>query len=389
MECVMNRASSISRAIRQRTAPSDSPESTALAVGTTFFTAWSLVSCAAFWGRDVGIAGRGSLGEYLAAAAAITAALAFVLGRVYMERQRRIADGREETDAAERPGPLLNWFDTAVLAIAHAVIAALAWNGFAEVVADSFRGAVVFAYMAALLTGAAAGLTAWAVFLSAVRVSATRLPVLLAVLLVTGGFASMLRASDPRWWRWDLSVLGITKELSALSFTVTLVVAGALVTIIARHSTGAARHPEADDARARAFVRTGLIAVGILLVLVGVLPVDKFWLLHTSAATGMAVVFGAMVIGLPWIAPSAPRGFIVRGYVFAVVIAVSSVLFAIGYYTLTAVEIVAAVLIVSWIMTLSRTMIDLPSTAATVLPVAGAVPVAEGPARGGSDPVSA
>jgi hypothetical protein len=49
-----------------------------------------------------------------------------------------------------------------------------------------------------------------------------------------------------------------------------------------------------------------------------------------------------------------PRVFVLLGYVFVGVILVLAVFFAIGYYNLTAVELVAAVLIFSWIIVFLR-----------------------------------
>ena len=76
--------------------------------------------------------------------------------------------------------------------------------------------------------------------------------------------------------------------------------------------------------------------------------------MHNTVATGMAVVFAAIVIGLRWLVPAMPRVFILLGYAYIGVISVLGVFFAIGYYNLTAVELVAAVLIFSWIIVFLR-----------------------------------
>ena len=68
----------------------------------------------------------------------------------------------------------------------------------------------------------------------------------------------------------------------------------------------------------------------------------------------MAVAFAVLVIGLPWFMPSMPRVFVLLGYVYVGVIVVLAVFFATGYYNLTAVELVAAVLIFSWIIVFLR-----------------------------------
>lgn len=60
----------------------------------------------------------------------------------------------------------------------------------------------------------------------------------------------------------------------------------------------------------RFMVRGGLILMGIFLACVGIFPVDEFFLLHNTVATGMAVVFGIVVVGLPCFLPTIPRVFV-------------------------------------------------------------------------------
>src|SRR5690606_7794731 len=112
---------------------------------------------------------------------------------------------------------------------------------------------------------------------------------------------------------------------------------------------------EEGERRGRLVVRGGLILMGILLACVGIFPVDEFFLLHNTVATGMAVVFAVVVVGLPWFLPSMPRVFVLFGWVYVLVIAMLGAFFAVGYYNLTAVELIAAVLIFSWIIVFLRT----------------------------------
>ena len=61
--------------------------------------------------------------------------------------------------------------------------------------------------------------------------------------------------------------------------------------------------------------------IGIFLACVGIFPVDEFFLVHNTVATGMAVIFAVIVVGLRWLVPAMPRVFILLGYVFVGVIA--------------------------------------------------------------------
>lgn len=167
------------------------------------------------------------------------------------------------------------------------------------------------------------------------------LATMLAVFLVEGVVASMLTASDPHWWKMNLSALGMTDDISALAFNLTLIVAGFIVTTLARYAT-ASIPSTTPHGVSRA--RTCLIIVGVFLALVGVFPVDPFFVLHTSVASGMVVAYGVLVIRLhAWI-PGMPKAFIALGRLFLAIVLVLAVLFAVGFSTFTAVELVAGIL---------------------------------------------
>jgi hypothetical membrane protein len=226
--------------------------------------------------------------------------------------------------------------------------------GAADVLERSFQGAVVYPLPASMLAGVALALTAYACFLSAVRMTPMLLSLVLAVFLLVGALAAMLSSSDPLWWQENLSALGITNDISSLAFNLTLIIAGLIVTIVARYATASLPAGTPKEARGRRLVRYGLVLIGVFLACVGIFPVDQFFAVHNTVATGMAVAYAVLVIGLPWFVPSMPRVFVILGYVYVGVIVLLAIFFATGYYNLTAVELVAGVLIFSWIIVFLR-----------------------------------
>ena len=68
----------------------------------------------------------------------------------------------------------------------------------------------------------------------------------------------------------------------------------------------------------------------------------------------MAVVFGVLVIRLPAWIPGIPRPFVALGWLFIAAIVVLAVFFVVRYYTLTAVELVAGILVFTWIILFIR-----------------------------------
>ncbi|QTV78959.1 DUF998 domain-containing protein [Microbacterium sp. NIBRBAC000506063] len=316
-------------------------ESLSLGLGAISFVVVALVALVTFRFEGTPIAGPGSVGQFAAIGAGVVAALAFAAGRYIV---------REHSGSTKRI-TLLDIADVAALAFAHAVIALLGWTLLADILDESFLGATVYPLPVLLLSGAVAAVTAYVCFFSATHMDLSLLATVLAVFLVFGVLASMLTASDPRWWEDNLSALGMTDDLSAMAFNLTLIVAGFIVTILVRYATASAVIRRAPGIR---WVRTLLVTVGVFLGCVGVFPVDDFFALHNTVATGMAVGFVVLVIGMRWWIPRMPRGFLLTGYAFVAVVVLVAIYFATGYYTLTAVELVAGVLVFSWIILFIR-----------------------------------
>ena len=343
----------LSRFVRRPGETTISLEAVALLVGAGFFLIAFPISFLVFWGRTLEITGPGSIGTYASIGGAIAAVLAVVLARIGVrsrgERPVVRADGLALPDVRVR------WYESAAIALAFAVTALLGWEGIAVLLARSFTGAPVFAFPGAILVAVAFALTAYVCYLSAATLTPMSLSLVLAIFLVVGAFASMLTATDPLWWQGNLSALGMSSNASAWIFNGTLIVAGIIVTTIGRYATAQLPVATRDQQRGRRVVRIAMALIGLFLACVGIFPVDEFFLVHNIVATGMTVAFAAVVIGLPWLLPTISRVFVALGYIYVAVIALLGVFFATGYYNLTAVELIAAVLIFSWIIVFLRT----------------------------------
>lgn len=345
----MSQSVPIARLLRHPVASSESLESSALLVGASAFVLAAIVATFAFWGHDLPIAGSGSVGQFVALGAAVAALVVFVMARVLVN-----ASTSPPPETRTGPGMRMHWYDMGALALAHAVIALLGWLVIAGLLDRSFPGAVVFSLSGVVLASAAIALTTYAVFLSAVSITPMLLSVVLVAFLAVGAFTSMLSATDPLWWKENLSTLGISDDLSALAFNLTLIIAGVIVTTVAHFATATIPTGNIKEVRGRNFVRGGLVLIGVLLACVGLFPVDEFFTAHNVAASGMAVVFVSMVIGLRRFVPAMPRVFLLLGYVFVGVIALMAVFFVTGYYNLTAVELVVFSLVFSWLVVFIR-----------------------------------
>ncbi|WP_336629432.1 MULTISPECIES: DUF998 domain-containing protein [unclassified Microbacterium] len=334
-------------------------ETDALLTGAVALVLGFLVAFVIFWHRTLSITGPWSVGMVAAIGGAAVAVLAFTAGRIGLRMEAAEAPEKQDPDAANdgfaTPGQRLRWYELTAIALAHGAVALLALFGLAALLEAGFRDAPVFPFPGAVLVGVALALTAYVCYLSAAALSPTSISLILAIFLVIGALTAMLEATDPHWWRDNLSALGMASNASSPAFNTTLIVAGVMVTTIARYATAALPVPEPRDERGRTIVRVGLILIGILLACVGIFPVDRFFLLHNTVATGMAVCFAVVVVGLPWFLRRISRVFVALGWIYVLVIALLGVFFATGYYNLTAVELIAAVLIFSWIIVFLRT----------------------------------
>lgn len=328
------------RGVRHRAPSARSVETLTLLVGAAAFVLAALAALISFRLQPAPIAGPGSIGQFSAIAAAIAAALAFLAGRL-------VVHSRADRGSLRA----LDVLDMFALAIAHAVIALLGWTLAAAILGQAFIGAQVFPVPVIALAGAACAVTAYAVFVSATHMDLPLLAVVLAVFLAVGLLASMVGSSDPDWWVDNLSALGMTTSTSARAFSITLVVAGFIITTLARYVT---RDLPATDARGVAGVRVCLVLVGLFLMGVGIFPVDTFFGIHTGVTIAAVVSYGVLVFRMPAWLPAMPRTFLVVGWLFLAITLVLVAFFFVGYYTLTAVELVAGTLVFTWLILFIR-----------------------------------
>ena len=249
--------------------------------------------------------------------------------------------------------------DAVAVAFVHAAIAALAAIGVFVVLQGSFPGLDIDGPSAAVLVGVASGLAAYATWISCGTITTRRMSTLLVVYMTISVFAAMLTTSDPLWWEYHFSQLGSFGDGSASLFNITLIAAGALVVVFAMYlQRDLARLHELGSLRRASTPRTvGVLFVimGVMLSGVGLVSVSISEPVHIAFASGMFVVFIGMLIGSPWLFDGMPRTLQVLTWLFLAAIVVTVLLFfPIGYFNLTALELIAFGLIFGWIAVFIR-----------------------------------
>lgn len=326
-------------------------ESRALVIGSAGFLILGVLALLLVGRQPVPLSGRGSVGDIAALGTAVLGAGAVVIGCL----QR----SGPESPRAPRDGRTRDVIDIVALALAHAFIFLLGWLALFSLFQRAFVGAVLYPLAGAILVAITGALSAYIAYLSAITMNAYRLAALLAVFLVTGVLTSMLTAEDPQWWQENLSALGMSSDVSGVAFNLTLIIAGVVVTTLAGYATRTldSTGQAAISRRRGRQLEGGIIFIGILLACVGLFPVDEQFWLHTAAASGMVVVFGALIFRMRSLVPSIPATFNVLGLVFLAVIAFAVVMyFPVGYYNLTAVELISASLVFAWLIVLIRNL---------------------------------
>ncbi|MDO8382846.1 MAG: hypothetical protein Q7T17_07700 [Microbacterium sp.] len=91
-----------------------------------------------------------------------------------------------------------------------------------------------------------------------------------------------------------------------------------------------------------------------MLACVGILPVNINLVLHNLSASGMATMFLVLLIAGNRVRQGMPHAYFLSAWVFLAALILSVVLFVVGYFSLTAFEIVVFALIFGWIAVFIR-----------------------------------
>jgi hypothetical membrane protein len=248
--------------------------------------------------------------------------------------------------------------NTISVVIAHTALAFLATYATYRVLSLGFVGLPVITFWAVVLMAVTLGMTAYLVFLSASRMTTQRMSTLLMTFVVLGTLTAMVTTPDQEWWAVHFSQLGTFDDPSSWVFNGTLIAGGLLVTSFAVYiavdmdalmASGRLTNP-----RSSRIVSSLFVVMGIMLAFVGIVPVDVNLLIHNLAATGMAIMFLTLLIGGPKLLAGMPRTYFVSSWAFLGATVASVILFVVGYFGLTAFEIIVFALIFGWISVFIR-----------------------------------
>lgn len=331
------------------TAPAPKPvrvETEAIYAALSAGTVGAVLGALATWGAGLELWGWPSAGAFAALAAAAIAAAA---GATAYVRSGRLAS--QEWRAA-----LPVWrvvVNTASVTAVHAALAALATAVVYLVLGLGFVGVTLGVFGGAILGAVTIGLAAYLVYLSASRISTKRMSSLLVSFVALGTLTAMATSPEKGWWEFHFSELGTFGTFTSFAFNGTLIVGGLLVTTFAAYVQSDLRSlVDAEGLRSRR--APGAFAVlfavmGIMLAVVGIVPVNVNEPIHNLAASGMALMFFGLLGSSPWLLRGLARAFFVSTAAIAIAFIGSVVLFLTGAFNLTSFEIAVFALIFGWI----------------------------------------
>ena len=248
--------------------------------------------------------------------------------------------------------------NTISVVIVHTVLAVLAVLAVYLVLGQGFQGLLMNVFWSVVLMAVTLGLTAYSVYLSVSQMTTQRMSMLLMSFVVLGTLTAMATSPDPDWWQIHFSHLGSFPALSSYVFNGTLIAGGLLVTTFALYIANDMRvlveRGVLTNAKSPRVLTLLLVVMGIMLAFVGVFPVNVNLLVHNLSAMGMAAMYLGILIAGPWLLRGMPRTYFLSSWAFLAALVVSVVLFVIGYFGLTAFEIIVFALIFGWIAVFIR-----------------------------------
>ena len=327
-------------------------ETEALVGGSIAAAVMGVIAAVLFPGGNWPLWGGLSVGIVAAAGALLTG---LALGVIGYWRSRSLPGQEWRHDL--RPWKFS--LDEGTVSAVHAIIAAILTVCTFVLLQRSFEGLTVDVWVGTGLVAVTTGLVGYWIYLSVSSITTNKLASLLVLFMAVSTLASMSTSQDPRWWEYHFSQLGTANDLSSALFNIALIVGGLFVTTFALYVNrdlvtlvrqGVLVHPWAPMA-----VSVVFIVMGVLLAGVGLFPLDVNMAVHNSCAIGMSLTFLALLFSSPWVLRGMPRRFFVFCGATAAVLLAGAVLFEpVGYWNLTAFELLAFSIIFGWISVFIR-----------------------------------
>lgn len=253
--------------------------------------------------------------------------------------------------------------------------------------------AVVNSYLPILCSGLS-GIVGYATLVQAELLEAKTVASLLPIFVISGAATAGLTSDDPYWYNNNFSQLGDRTTFAASMFNATLILAGICIIITsyfaieefieAQHTlknkiqsntqtqnelneqTNSKFNNHKDHPIKYFYIRTSIMAAllilgGIAFIGIGTFRYTPHPFIHDLCARGVTLLVGAVLIGLPWLAPQLSRTFYIASDLAIIITSLAGTQWLNGHNTLTNVEALSCLLFLGWIIVFSRQVAALQS----------------------------
>ena len=242
---------------------------------------------------------------------------------------------------------------TAPYAITILTIGIVADAAFDQKIDGAMISSVIVGVIVAILTYFAAH--------QSYVLDAEKISVIIAQLLVVGGISSALISGSTDWWYKHFSALGSSDNLSSLIFNSIIVFSGILLIClvpIVSHNIKIIRQIPKYTSHVHSslvtIVLTLLFLSGVMALLSGSITYNVNFIVHDSAAKGIAICLGLMIAVVPWALSIFSRTFITASYGIFFILAWLWPPVTTGALKLSLYEIIASSLCLLWLIVFAR-----------------------------------
>ena len=246
------------------------------------------------------------------------------------------------------------WRIFPTMLLSFAIILAFVTSVFFWVIGYMFEGVSFDIYTATGLFLLFLSMVNYLMIYSALSISTSFITTLFLSTFVGGVIGAIVTNSSRQWWQHNVSFLGTNKALNAWQFNLTIAVSALLWIALVDYLFVPLMAHRKNDWRLIT-MRIMLTVAAIALLGVGLFPNNRglMHILHTQSAWFLNYFIIGMIIAVRWLLPGVSREFLSTSYIIGGIIIFAAILFQfVHYLSLTAFEMIAFALAMSWIMLL-------------------------------------
>ncbi|KRN30230.1 DUF998 domain-containing protein [Liquorilactobacillus mali] len=243
------------------------------------------------------------------------------------------------------------WRNFPVIVLSFALILALCLVSAMWLLGVLFKGAMFDNFTASIILFVFCTITNLFMIHFALIIDGNVLSTVLTLVIISGVVISMAVNNRRYWWQHNLSFLGTNQASSGWQFNATLILSALLMLALIDYLFVSLHNTYAHTWKLW-LLRILLTMVAINLALVGVFPNDtSFHTLHDHVAFFLIYFVLILIIGIRWLLPDITKEFIFLSYAVGISLIVSELLFSVvGYFSLTAFEIISFMLSFGWLL---------------------------------------